>query len=667
MTTSKRIEELRKLLRQHTYEYYVLNNSTMTDAEYDQYYAELVKLESAHPELATPDSPTQRVGAASTSGFAKFKHETRMLSLENIRTAADLIRYLGNTEVAVEPKIDGLSLKLIYEKGLLKMAATRGDGDEGDDVTVNARTILTIPLKLKKPLTIEVKGEVFMTGTVFEELNHKREADELELLSNPRNAASGALKSKDPREVAASRLDFVAYAINTELEQVKTQMHVTEYLAQLGFQTVYDLPTLGKNKPIADVYTLTTPEEIEPRLEAANQARKFLDLPTDGLVFKINDLKVQRERGEGSKYPNYACAFKFPEERVDTELLGVTLQVGRTGQITPVAELLPVTLGGAKVRRASLCNQDEINRLEIGIGDRVWVQRSAEVIPKVVGLAKKLSDGNFQLPTTCPCCDTVLVKPEGYVDSFCPNRDCEDQVYGRLRHASSKEALDIDGCGKVTVRCLMDNGARTLVDLMRIDPCFMKPAARKRFIASRDALKDRPLWRKYCALGIPGFGKTLSQEVAARWPSLAKAFDTMLPEATEKPTLQEITGPAVYNNIIEYCTKYAAELDELDELLILEDNEKKSGSLAGKALCVTGLFDSGNRKAIETMIEQAGGIVKSSVSRKVNYLVQGGSETGSNKKANALKFNVPIINEKQLFELMGTAMPGREVMRRKEY
>ena len=273
----------------------------------------------------------------------------------------------------------------------------------------------------------------------------------------------------------------------------------------------------------------------------------------------------------------------------------------------------------------------------------------------------------FKLPLVCPCCETVLVKPEGYVDSYCPNLNCDEQVYGRMRHASSKGALDIDGCGKVMVRCLMENGVRTVSAMLTVNPLFLKPAARKRFLASRALIKERPLWRKYCALGIEGFGKTLAQEVAARWNSLATAFDTMVPGATESPTLENVVGPCVYNSLIDYCKRNSDELDKLDSLLDLSSHEKVAGPLSGKAICITGLFESGSRGDLEKLIEAAGGLVKSSVSKKVSYLLQGGTETGANKKSDAERLGVQVIDEKTFYSLIGTAIPPRKTLAKHEY
>lgn len=650
MDEKTRIKFLRDEINRYNHQYYVLNCTSVSDQEYDLLYRELTELERKHPHLVVPHSPTQRVGAK-VKGFAfkKAKHtDQRMLSLDNMRSAKDVIDYLGKEVVVLEPKIDGISLKLIYREGRLEQAITRGDGTEGDDVTANARTIVNIPLVLNSCVDINVVGEVYMTYTVFNDLNRKLELNEQELLANPRNAAAGALKLLDPKEASARKLKFVAYGSTTELS-VKTQAQLTEYLKQLGFQNVYMLAlTEGSQTGSVDPFLIENEADLNKRIAEADVRRKKLDLPTDGLVFKINEFSKQRELGEGTKYPKYACAYKFPAERQATRLLGVTVQVGRTGKVTPVAELEPVLLSGTTVRRASLCNQDEIDRLCVGIGDSVWVEKSAEIIPKVVGLAKKSAVSVYRLPTDCPCCGTALKRPAGRVDYFCPNDNCEMQVVAKLIHACGKAALDIDGCGEVTVTELVRHGVRKLSDVFQIDAEFLKPAARKRFEAGRAAAAKQSLWRKYHALGIDGFGQTLCQEVAALWPNLYDAI------ANDTGKFKSLVGNVVFNSVIEYLDKHSDEIDALDSLIGLSA-ERTAGPLKGKAFCITGDLVTGSRNEVSRRIEDAGGVVKSSVSRHVDYLVQG-TETGRVKKEKASKLGIPVITEEQLYALIGQEM-----------
>ena len=392
MNAKSKIDQLRAEINKHNHAYYVLNSSTLTDAEFDEMYRQLVDLETDNPDLIEPSSPTQRIGAESKSGFKKVAHsDQRMLSLDNMRSAADLIKYFGEVEVVLEPKIDGASLKLIYADGNLVQAITRGNGSEGDDVTANARAIKSIPLVLTESIDIVVTGEVYMTFSMFNALNSRLEAEEEELMANPRNAAAGAIKLKNPNNVASRRLSFVAYGTTTEFADVRTQVELTDILEHLGFRSVRLLPVNTMAEvTLSECVTIDDEASLVELVKMADIKRKYLDLPTDGLVFKLNDLAAQRELGEGTKYPNYACAYKFPPEVKETLLIGITIQVGRTGRITPVAELQPVLLGGTIVRRASLCNQAQINRLMITPGCTVLVEKSAEIIPAVVKVHEKI-------------------------------------------------------------------------------------------------------------------------------------------------------------------------------------------------------------------------------------------------------------------------------------
>lgn len=658
MDDASRIAQLRETLHQCNYDYYVLTHSNVTDAEYDALYAELQALEKKYPELADPNSPTKRIGAEST-GFKKARHDRRMLSLDNMKTPADVINYLGTEEVMMEPKIDGASLKLIYRKGRLVQAITRGNGMEGDDVTAQARAIKNVPLVLREVISIEVVGEVYMTYTVFNALNQQLEADGKDLMANPRNAAAGAIKLKDPREVTARKISFVAYGTTSDFVGISTHSQLTEELAAMGFQNVTMLPSTEPAQSLADSFEIEDEASLEERIDKADISRKLLDLPTDGLVFKINNLDKQRELGEGNKYPNYACAFKFAPERKQTVLLGVAIQIGRTGKVTPVAELQPVLLGGTTVRRASLCNQDEVERLGVDIGDSVWVEKSAEIIPKIMGVAVKNTPDVYKIPSKCPCCDSPLTRPDGFVDTYCLNVDCEDQVFERLLHACGKSALDIDGCGETLIRELMLHGVRKLSDIFTINPAFLKTAARRRFEAGRATCAAQPYWRKLHALGIEGFGQTLSQEVAGRWLCMELAFN-------QSDALRSMVGDVVYNNICDYFTRYGEEYDALDGFIRMTSDPKASGPLTGLSFCITGDLASGSRNEVSKRIEKAGGIVKNSVSKHLSYLIQG-TETGRTKRATAEKYGIPIITEEKLFEMMGQQMPTLKTWEDKEY
>lgn len=663
MAANTRILELRQQLAQHDHAYYVLNSPTLTDSEYDLLYQELQALESQYPELIDPSSPTQRIGGISTR-FAKANHRRKMLSLDNRYTPGELFAsFEPGEELLLEPKIDGLSLKLVYEKGKLVQAITRGNGSQGDDVTANAKAIKSIPLVLMHTTaSLEVTGEVYMTNVAFEALNKALETEGAELFANPRNAAAGSLKLKNPQEVAERNLSFVAHGCNTELPEVNTMDDLLEYLGLAGFQMTDMLPREPGCPAVTCVFALTTEDDLVERLNTADFLRKRLNLQTDGLVFKVNDLARQRDLGEGNKYPKWAFAYKFPPERKATTLLGVTLQVGKTGRITPVAELKAVSLSGSVVQRASLCNQDEIKRLNVNIGDSVLVEKSAEIIPKVMGVAEKNSEGFFQLPKNCPSCQQPVVRPEGYVDHYCLNADCHDQVFARLRYAASKQALDLQGVGEGMLRTLMLNAkVRTLADLFELQDFneHLKPAARKVFKAAREAALKQPFWRQLSALNIEGLGVTLCQELAASYPYLNNDDEKELSLLDNWEGVEEIVGKVVCATMKQWFTQ-DANITEIERLMALgftfATEQTGPQPLAGKSFVITGALATGQRDEIAEKIRQAGGSVKGSVSKKVDFVVQGVG--GGRVKAEAAeKHGVPVITEEKLYAMMGLAMP----------
>lgn len=658
MEANTRSIELRELIAQYDHEYYVLclNPCTITDAGYDALYQELQALESQYPELIVPHSPTQRIGGIAAGGFAKVAHTTKMLSLDNLRTAEDVVKaFAPGEELLVEPKVDGLSLKLVYEEGKLVSAVTRGNGTTGDDVTASARAIRTVPLVLTEPMDLEVFGEVYMTYAAFNKLNAALLQQDEEPMANARNAAAGALKLKDPKEVAQRRLSFVAYGSHTVIQGVDTQLKLTETLEVLGFVSTCMLPTVRECKAVTGVVTLKDEAHVKSLLKELDDLRALLDVQTDGLVFKVNDLAQQRELGAGNKYPNWAYAFKYPPERKVTTLLDVTIQIGKTGKVTPVAELKPVLLSGTTVQRASLCNQDEIKRLNANIGDEIFVEKAAEIIPNVVGVAVKNTDSFFRLPERCPCCETKLERPDGMVDYFCTNPNCEEKVQARLLYALSREALDLQGSGKAMVQALMANGVRKLSKIFTVSKeelSFLKPAARKKFLEQREIVKTRPLWRQLSALCIEGLGVTLAQRLDETYHSLSAMRDAW-------PQVEQHVGKSVYNNMVFWFTAEdnADEVDRLQEAgLTFVSEGVINGPLSGKTFVITGALASGQRKEVEERIRKAGGNTKSSVTRKVNFLVQGVG--GGRKKAEAVeKLGVTVISEEQLYELIGEPMP----------
>lgn len=647
-----RIYQLRQELHQHIHNYHVLAQPTITDECYDQLFKELQTLEANFPSFADPNSPTARVGSHSIDSFEKVKHCVAMLSLENTFAAEEVVSYFktkvrnpDGPEGVVEPKIDGLSMSLIYKDGQLIKAVTRGDGTTGDDVTANARTIKTIPLTPN--FSGEVRGEVYMPKKQFNELNAKLEKEGEELFANPRNAAAGSMKRKNPADVAERGLAFLAYNVVKSdylgMADADTQHERLKQLHALGFMT-----PLVSGVPIVNLFDI---DQVKQAIESWSSDRSKLDYEIDGLVFKINDVETQVSLGLNNRAPNWATSYKFPPEQKVTKLIGITVQVGRLGTLTPVAELQPVNLAGTIVKRASLHNADEIQRLGLNIGDDVIIQKAAEIIPQVVGVANKRSTGVWSMPDRCPCCNSVVSRLINKVAIVCTARMCKDQVFARLEHAVKKQSLDIDGCGEQSIRAMIDRGINNLSDLFTADDLsFLGDAASKRVANGLKKAKTAPLWRKLHALGIDGIGLTTCKELSNRWNSLPDMLDNM-------EEISKFLGPITFLNFRLYFENddNMTELEKLVSLGVTFEDEKKSGPFVGKAFCITGGMLSGSREEVAAKIESLGGSVKSSVSKKVHYLVVG-EGAGANKSANAKKLGTSCISETELYDMMGLPM-----------
>jgi DNA ligase (NAD+) len=650
-----RIYQLRQELHQHIHNYHVLAQPTITDECYDQLFKELQTLEANFPSFADPNSPTARVGSQSIDSFEKVKHCVAMLSLENTFAAEEVVSYFktkvrnpDGPEGVVEPKIDGLSMSLIYKDGQLIKAVTRGDGTTGDDVTANARTIKTVPLTPN--FSGEVRGEVYMPKKQFNELNAKLEKEGEELFANPRNAAAGSMKRKNPAGVAERCLAFLAYNVVKSdyvgTADADTQHERLKQLQALGFMT-----PLVSGVPVVNLFDL---DQVKQAIESWSSDRSKLDYEIDGLVFKINDVETQVSLGLNNRAPNWATSYKFPPEQKVTKLIGITVQVGRLGTLTPVAELQPVNLAGTIVKRASLHNADEIQRLGLNVGDDVIIQKAAEIIPQVVGVANKRSTGVWSMPDRCPCCNSVVSRLINKVAIVCTARMCKDQVFARLEHAVKKQSLDIDGCGEQSIRAMIDRGINNLSDLFAADDLsFLGDAASKRVANGLKKAKTAPLWRKLHALGIDGIGLTTCKELSNRWNSLPDMLDNM-------EEISKFLGPITFFNFRLYFENddNMTELEKLVSLGVTFEDEKKSGPFVGKAFCITGGMLSGSREEVAAKIESLGGSVKSSVSKKVHYLVVG-EGAGANKSANAKKLGTSCISEKELYDMMGLPMEIR--------
>jgi len=674
------ILELRKVVMYHDDLYYKKAKPEISDQSYDQLKSQLASLESKHAELALSlglDTPTQTIGDDRSSGFKTVKHRIPMQSLDNTYSEAELREFharlvkLTDTKdlsYCVEPKIDGVAVCVTFEKGNFVRAVTRGNGVEGDDITANALTLYGLPKKLKSsqefpvPDIIEIRGEIYLTETEFQRINTERIEDGLELYANPRNLAAGTIKQLDPKEVARRKLEIVLYGIgfcSPVSFSGLTQMDYQERLRAWGAPTV---ERCWHAKGI---------DEACRAVEALDKLRHSFTYGTDGAVIKLDSFLLQNRLGSTSKAPRWAIAYKFEPERAETLLKEISIQVGRTGVLTPVAELTPVLLAGSTVARATLHNRDEIARKDIRVGDYVFVEKAGEVIPAVVGvnLAKRKRESvRFEFPKHCPSCGTLAIFHEGEVALRCPNYDCTIQIRRRIQHFVSKNCVDIDGLGEAMVATLVEKGwISTLADVYRLpsrrlDLLSLGKKVEKstdNLIAAIESSKTTELWRFVHGLGISHVGAAAAKDLALHFGSLealasAKITD-LLSENNE--TIIEGIGETVTAAILAFFThtRNKVLISELNKLGVSPVGPTinlalSSGSLAGKTLVLTGTLPTLKREQAAHLIEQAGGKVSGSVSKKTDYLVAG-EEAGS-KLDKALELGVPVIDEQQLLKLI---------------
>lgn len=654
----RKVEQLRDKIHQLNHQYYVQCVRTeATDAEYDEMMDELKALEAKHPELEDPNSPTQKVGAPLLAGVDDVEHAVQMFSLEKVTTVEGLIKFFGNHDWdgVLEPKIDGTSVSIKYINGRLVQAISRGDGITGKDITHNVRTIRSVPMVLHRgrKLTMEVRGEVFMRWSSFEEHNKRLQAEGEDLAANPRNAAAGAMNLKDPAECAKIPLDFVAYQIVGKVDgiEVKTQTECLVELEELGFFTPTLLPTPRESSEAMcqSGFILNDEEQLSHHITSLEKARHVQDFPTDGLVFKVNDLAIQEDLGAGTKCPKWAVAFKYPPDRATTSIKQIEWGVGKTGKVTPVAIFEPVVLSGSKVAKASLCNRDEIKRLNVNVGDEVVIEKSNEIIPKVIKVARKHSKGTAPAPTKCPACGVAISTFQGFVDVYCVNPVCKAQAEAKLVYATGKHGLDIDGCGPQAIGLCIENGIQKLSDLMaEQDFAFLKGAAQKKMKAGVKKALDAPFWRKLSALCIDGWGKQTCQEAATRWPTMMK-----LVEAFDNGQVETMFRENKAHELDLYLRAYEEEIVALSDLGFFPTEAKESaGVLTGKSFCITGSIPGcPDRTDVEEEIRKRGGITKSSVSQKLEYLVIG-DNPGNNKLTAAKRWGTKCLSPDQLFEMM---------------
>ena len=657
-----RAQELRALLDEANYRYHVLDDPQITDAEYDEFLRELIDIEDRYPELRTPDSPTQRVGAAPSEKFAPYEHHSAMLSLgnafneEELRAFDERVRKLAGEAVSyvVELKIDGLATSLRYRGGAFERGGTRGDGRVGEDVTPNLRTINSIPLKLRgnAPEEIEVRGEVYLRKSDFEALNEKRVAASQPVFANPRNAASGGVRQLDPKLTRARRLSFFGYSIGALSggKSVNTQWEALEYIKALGFAVN---PFVRKCAAIGDVVAFCS--EWETR-------RDELDYEIDGVVVKADDLGVQERLGAAGREPRWAIAYKFKAREARTKLLDIVITVGRTGTLNPNAVLAPVKIGGVTVQNATLHNAEYIASNDIRVGDTVLVVRAGDVIPRVVGpilSERKGSPRKFVMPDECPVCGSDVDHPEGEAMSRCTNAACPAQVFERVRHFCSRGAMDIEGIGDVMAQQLTELGlVRDIADIYALDEKHLAkvPRTGEKTIANLlrnvESSKSRGLARLLTGLGIRFVGTQTAQILADDLGSI----DAIASASIDDLQQSEGIGPEVASSVHLFFQQKANRemIERLREAGVSMTAPKReraaNGKLAGKTFVLTGTLPTLTRDEASELIVQAGGKVTGSVSKKTDYVVAG-SEAGS-KLTKAEQLGVAVIDEEGLRALL---------------
>ncbi|EGN0216243.1 NAD-dependent DNA ligase LigA [Listeria monocytogenes] len=663
MADKKRYEELINILDQYSYDYYVIDNPTVEDAEYDQKMQELLKIEEAHPEWVTPESPSKRVGGEVLEGFKKVAHDTPMLSLANAFNQEDLadfdrrIRDKVGDDIAYmcELKIDGLAVSLQYENGKYKQGATRGDGTIGEDITANLRTIRSIPMKLQKDYSIEVRGEAFMPKRSFQKLNEIREEEGQMLFANPRNAAAGSLRQLDTKIAASRNLDIFLYAVADFGEMgVETHSAGLDMLETLGLK-------VNKERRLCNSL-----EEVYAYIDEWTEKRAGLAYDIDGIVLKLNNLEQQRQMGTTVKSPRWSIAYKFPAEEVPTKLLDIELNVGRTGVVTPTAVLEPVRVAGTTVSRASLHNEDLITEKDIRIGDTVLIKKAGDIIPEVIKSITEERSGSekpFRMPKNCPTCDSELVRLEEEVALRCINPKCPAQIKEGLIHFVSRNAMNIDGLGeKVIIQLFSQHLIKDVADLFFLSKEKLLELERMgeksvtNLLASIEASKQNSLEKLLFGLGIRHVGAKAAK-------SLAIHFDTMDNlKVADKETLTSINdiGEKMADSIVTYFANEEVHdlLEELKRAGVnmtytgpkLEDMSEEELVFAGKTVVLTGKLGKLTRNDAKALIESLGGNVSGSVSKKTDVVVAG-SDAGS-KLAKAEELAIPIWSEEDLIEYL---------------
>ena len=664
MEAKEKIQSLRESLEQHNYNYYVLSAPTISDRTFDEMMKELQLLEEKYPEYADPHSPTQRVGSDLSKEFEQVVHQYPMLSLGNTYSEGEVQEFYERIardlnepfEIVAELKYDGTSISLIYEEGRLVRAVTRGDGTRGDDVTANVKTIRSIPLKLRGenyPKAFEIRGEILLPWAEFDRLNKEREEQEEALFANPRNAASGTLKQQNPAIVAARKLDAYLYYLLGEELPAETHYDNLEAARSWGFK----IPNvIRKCNSLQDIYDYIAYWDVE---------RKNLPVATDGIVLKVNSLRQQKHLGFTSKSPRWAIAYKFQAERSVTRLNSVSFQVGRTGTVTPVANLEPVLLAGTTVKRASLHNADIIEGLDLHLGDQVYVEKGGEIIPKIVGVdldARSMLIGDkIRFIQTCPECGTLLVRPEGEAAHYCPNESgCPPQIKGKIEHFVTRKAMNIN-IGPETVEDLYEAGyvrnaadlyMLRVADLLRLERWAEKSA--RNLMASLEDSKQVPFERVLYALGIRYVGETVAKRLATSFLSMERLSQASLEELVAVDEIGERIAQSVINyfadernqTLVNRLKEFGLQMAVAEEKLA-----NRTEKLKGLTIVISGTFSKHSRDEYKAMIEQHGGKNSGSVSGKTHYILAG-EIMGPAILEKASKLGVKIIHEDEFLKMI---------------
>ncbi|MCB9498374.1 MAG: NAD-dependent DNA ligase LigA [Bacillales bacterium] len=660
MNAKERIQELKSKINKANYEYYVSDNPSISDFEYDMMMAELIRLEEENPEYKTLDSPTLRVGGVALDKFRKVVHEKEMKSLSDLFSYEEVFSYLegiekitGKEEYSMELKIDGLAVSLKYEKGYLKEASTRGDGLVGEDITLNAKTINSVPLRLKEDIDVSVRGEIYLKKENFEKINEERKAQGEELFKNARNAAAGTIRQLDPKVVRKRGLDtFIYYLVDPEKYNIQTQSEALSFLKKLGFH-VNPESKVVKNK-----------KELIEYIEDIDQKRFSYSYDIDGVVMKYNYMKDYDKIGETAKYPKWATAYKFAPLEVKTKIRDIAFQVGRTGVITPVAILDPVNISGSTVSRATLNNEDYIISKDIRLNDTVYLRKAAEIIPEVVKVIKEERDESslpFQMIKNCPKCGSPLIRREGEADWYCTNNLCDARRIEQLVHFAARDAYDIVGLGDKIVEFLYNEGfIHDISDIFNLkdyaEVLLTKEGFKERkvtsLIDSIEISKKNNLDRLLYGLGIKNVGKKVAKIICEKYRSI----DEIMSLKEEDLSLISDIGDIIAKNVIDYF-KDIKNIEEINKLkssglnmIYVSSKSEKESLFSGKTFVLTGTLKNYSREEAQKIIEDKGGKASSSVSSKTDYVLYG--ESAGSKLEKAKELNITLLTEEEFEEMI---------------